>query len=234
MPPTSTHHSPAAKALPPGTFKPAPPQDSQEVIRLFAIAARAVCAHPDGVEQVSYALSIALSKLVPPERLAAEECGRLWGVFARMVRKAKPDLIERGALALYRDLDAIGGKLGLPPLDRWSALPTGVDAPPAAGAQPARPETTDTGESLEAVRARAQAAADRGAQPPLAPELTLALITALNEAARQDLYKNLVGGGKLSRGDVALIEQVIERGEAVAAGDLVTEALATVAVWLAG
>src|SRR5690349_5048558 len=90
-----------------GTFRPAPPADSGEVLSLFAIAARAVCVRPDAVDEITKTLAAAVANLVPPEKLAAEECVRLWQLFVRMVRRPKPQLRVEAGRAMFRDLEAI-------------------------------------------------------------------------------------------------------------------------------
>src|SRR5687768_11951875 len=114
-----------ATELEPGIFRPSPPSDSGEVLSMFAIAARAACAAPDNVDDISKTLAAAIANLVPPEKLAAEECARLWSLFVRMVRRPKPQLRVEAGRALFRDLEAVGQRLDLPPLPNWEQIPAG-------------------------------------------------------------------------------------------------------------
>lgn len=218
------------KEITPGTFRPGLPAESLDVIRMFAIAGRAVCVAPQTLEDVSYALSNVIPKLATPERLTAQECARLWGVFARVVQKTKPALLQRAGKSLYLELEAIGQKLALPPLQRWRDLPEGLEAPDPVRVEP---EATLPGETLEGVRERAKALSQVSKDRAVPAQEVFSLIAALNEPARRDLYKNLIGAGRLGRSDVALIEQLLERRARIDDDDLVAESLTVVVTWLA-
>lgn len=214
----------------PGTFEPGLPADAIEVVRLFAIAGRAVTVKPDTLETVTALLAAVSQRLVPPERLAAEECARLWGLFGRMVQRAKPALLEEGGRALYRDLDSLGQKLALPPLESWSALPSGI-----AAKNPVRigEESTDRGESLETIRKRAKAKAKKRRDPPLTAPEVLALVSALAEYAREDLFKEVIGAGRLQRSDTTLIDHVVRRrGKVGREDEQLAEGLVAIGRWL--
>lgn len=237
---------PRAKAKPsrrgppePGTFQPGLPNGSEELVRLFVIAARAVCSRPEGLEEVTATLSHILSQLAPPERITGDECARLWTLFGRMAQKAgrKPALLEEGARALYRDLDGIGQSLDLPPLDPWTSIPSAVRA--AHPVAMMMDDDTDAGESLEAVRARARARREKKGKGggKLRPSEVLDLIASLGKVAREDLYKNVVGQGVVSRTEVTLVEQLLAQGGQPppkgSGGDLVLAALDNLGEWLA-
>jgi hypothetical protein len=187
------------------------------VIRLFAIAGRAVCARPDSADAVTETLGRIIGMLVPPERLAAEECARLWMLFARMAQRAKPSLLEEGGRALYRDLETVGQRLELPPMASWSSLPAGISAaapilwvPTLRVNQDDDTEPDGARESLEGVRERARALSGRRKRE-LSPGEVADLLVALNPGAREELDARLVGGGVLGRADLALVEQTIAR-----------------------
>jgi hypothetical protein len=217
----------------PGEFQPALPKDSFEVVLLFAIAGRAVCARPLALESITTTLVALVGQLVPPESLAAEECGRLWGLFGRMVQRSKPALLEEGGRALYRDLDALAQKLDLPPMDAWRNLPQAVVAAEPVAATP----KADKGESLAAVRKRAKEQARKKSDPPLKASAVAKLVTGMNKTARDAVYRELVGLGEIDRSDTRLLEQVLSRGDKikdnVKVGDnVVNDSLLAIGRWL--
>jgi hypothetical protein len=220
-----------AAAVEPGTFHPAPPADSQEVLSLFAIAARAACAKPESLDDISQSLGAAIQNLVPPERLAAEECARLWGLFVRMMRRPKPQLRVEAGRALYRDLEAIGQRLDLPPLANWDDIPLGVDAPNAVGGK----TRDDEGTSIEQIRARAKSKAKKkGSGPPLKATEVLGLLVELSTDSRERLYSHMIGAGELVRSDADLLERVLAAGAKVGKDDdVLVEALEKLGTWLA-
>jgi hypothetical protein len=215
-----------------GVFKPAPPTDSGEVLSLFAIAARAACVRPEGLEEISKTLAAAIANLVPPEKLAAEECVRLWALFVRMVRRPKPQLRVEAGRALFRDLEAIGQRLDLPPLSNWDEIPAGVNAPNAVNVK--RAFDDDEGTSIEQVKSRAKAKAKKkGSGPPLKGQEVLGLLVELSSDTRERLYTQMIGAGALGRSDAALIERVLASGAKVGReDDVLIEALEKLGTWL--
>jgi len=215
-------------ATPAGAFAPALPSESYEVIQVFAIAGRAVCAVPQNLEAVTGVLSLIIDQLVPPERLAAEECARLWGLFGRMVLKNKPALLEEGGRSLYRDLDALGQQLDLPPLASWSEIPDRVAAknPVSDG------DDTKPGESLEAIKLRAKAIAKK--QERVSAAQVLGLCGQLNEAGRVDMLAGAIRAGVLGRTDSALVAQAAKQKREISPDDeLLVELLENLGAWLA-
>lgn len=215
-------------ATKPGHFAPALPRESFEVIQVFAIAGRAVCAVPENLESVTGTLATIIDQLVPPERLAAQECARLWGLFGRMVLSNKPGLLAEGGRALYRDLDALGQQLDLPPLPSWSEIPDQVAAPnPVAAAEETRP-----GESLAAIKLRAKALAKKHQRVSAAGALEL--VGLLDDGELQQMLRLAIKGGILGRTDGALIAQAAEQEREISPDDeLLVELLEKLGVWLA-
>ena len=131
------------------SFHPGRPADSLEVLRIYAIASRVVCAEPESMESVTRSLQDMASHLVPPESLAAGDCEHLWKVFARVAKHPKPFLRQEASKALYRDLDSIGQRLHLAPLPPWSQLPEALENKEAE-------DTEVEGLSLESVAQEAR------------------------------------------------------------------------------
>ncbi len=110
-----------------GDFHPAQPNDVSDVLTMFAIAARVAVLKPDDIGDVTRRLSILCSSLVPPEVHAAQQCARMWTMFARVATAGKPALREQAGRAFVRDLDQVGRALEVPPIEGWDGLPLGVE-----------------------------------------------------------------------------------------------------------
>lgn len=220
----------ARRATPPaaGTFRPGLPSDSQDVIRLFAIAARAICADPKAIDIVTACLLAIAGRLVPPERQAAEECARMWRLFARVAQLPKETLRLEAARAFCRDLDSLGQKLDLPPLSEWNELPQGIDDPGFAGLElegPAAPAISGGAPKPEPlplgdVRASARALADSAKEGVVVAEEAARLLAALAAEDRQKLFQQMIGRGELSRSDANLLIRHLLKGSEVGAEDV--------------
>ena len=214
-------------------FRPAVPRDTQGVMRLFAIAARVVCQEPDSFDQVDRQLAATRSQLVPPEDSAAKECDRLWRVFARVVQVPKATLLQEAGRAFYRDLDSIGQRLDLPPLDEWENLPCGIDEPGAAAAR----ATADPGhgETLAWVRQQARDLAQPlVAKEPFPANHGLRLLASLEVSERGKLFDQLVGKGLMGRAEVNLLSRCLIKGAQIVPEDAaLVDVLQRLGRWLA-
>jgi len=221
-----------AERTDPGTFMPQAPGDSQEVIELFAVAARAACAKPDGIEEITKRLGLATSDLVAPESIAARECAQLWEVFIRVAARPKPSLRNEAGKALARDLDAIGRRLDLPPLNSWDDIPEFLEA---RNPIPLDAESTyDKGESLEWIKKKAQEKKrKRGKGPAMKAKDVLNLIKQVSPRTRENMLKIAVGDGALGRTDATLLIQALAMDSKVAPGqDLLRDNLEKLGAWL--
>lgn len=201
-------------------------------MRVFAIAARAVCVKPEGLEHVNRRLELVSSRLVPPEASAAEECLRLWKLFARVARVPKAGLRMEAGKAFCRDLDALGQRLDLPPLADWDDLPSEVDDPDAI--DPEEGEDEVDGLTLAAVQERARGVAAQSAGGPFPAQEAARLLAALDIDERRQLLEQLVGTGLLGRSDVNLLIRCLVKGEEVGVNDtMLIEVLERLGGWLA-
>jgi hypothetical protein len=216
----------------PGTFRPSLPRDTGDVMRVYAIAARVVCVRPEGLEEVGGKLEALAARLVPPESRAAEECARLWALFARVAQVPKETLREEAGKAFCRDLDALGQRLDLPPLADWKDLPTFIDEPGAEELEPA--PLSQEPVTLVAVRERARSVAERQPQAAFPAPEAAKLLNSLSNSERRALLEQLVGTGLLGRSDVNLLIRFLVKGEDVGATDtMLIEVLERLGRWLA-
>ena len=223
-------------------FRPARPQDSQQVLSLYAIAARAVCARPESTESISAALIVVTKNLVPPERIAADECEKLWGLFVRVATLPKPKLRSEAGRAMYRDLESIGQRLDLPPLTSWEQPPDELDAPDAI--DPEAMPADDVGTSVDEVRADARKRLDEHkkkrkkkekGEPSLPPPEVLGMLRDMRGESREKLLSEAVGKGIIMRNDSALLQRVISLDTQVGKGDdVLREGLESLGKWLVG
>lgn len=210
------------KSLTPGTFRPARPADSQGVVQLFAIAARAACAQPTNLSTISYALDQACAQLLRPELDAAQECGRMWQLFAKVAQLPKDSLRLEAGRAFCRDLDALAQRLELPPLAEWVDLPEAIsDANHAAAPEgPGDGRAPTTALPLGDLQARARELLLAAPGKQVVPPNDAAQLMARFEAtARAQWLDTMVGQGVLGRTDVSLLIRFLAKGGAVAAGD---------------
>jgi hypothetical protein len=214
-------------------FRPALPEDAQAVLQVYAIAARAVCARPQTLSAIDHWLNSLHSRLVPPESGAAEACHALWQLFARVAQVPKERLRLEAAQAFYHDLDRLGQRLDLPPLDDWQDIPSGVDAPDAAWEGEAlTPEPV----SLAAVRERACDVVRRhgGALKRFPAADAARLLAVLGPEQRRELFDSLVAQGEMGRADVnLLIRFLVKGGEVTPADTALSEVLERLGSWLA-
>lgn len=227
-----------AEGPPPGTFRPALPADSEQVVHLFAVAARAVYADPSAIDGVTQVLEGLATRLVEPERSAAAECAKMWQLFARVARLPKDTLRLEAGRAFCRDLDALGQRLDLPPLPAWQDLPAGVDDPghaalaPQAGPPPA--EGRGAPLSLEVVQQSAKKFLATGDGRSVGAHESAQLLGALASNERLALFDRLVGRGLLGRSDVNLLVRFLVKGEPVGPGDtMLVEVLQRLGTYLA-
>ena len=203
-----------------GTFNPRLPTDTQEVMRVFAIAARVVCDVPANLGAVTNRLTALSSRLVPPESEAAKECQRLWQLFARVAHLPKEALREEAGKAFCRDLDALGQHLDLPPSDDWDELPRVLDDPAAFQMDAETPAAVAV--SLASMRDDARAHhALRGTDRVATANQTLRLLSSLNNADLHTLFAQLIGQGVAGRSDINLLIRWLVKGESASAADVV-------------
>lgn len=208
-----------------GIFHPAQPNDVFDVLMMFAIAARVVVVKPDDVGDVTRRLAILCSSLVPPESHAAQQCARMWTMFARVATAGKPALREQAGRAFVRDLDQVGRALEVPPLEGWDALPLGVEAPGALVMDLS--DVTSPGESLETVKKRA------AEKKKLDAEEAADLVRALYPEEREKLFMKVLGEGFLGRGEVSLLVRWLAKGDKLGKDDeALAEVLTQLGAWL--
>ncbi len=216
--------------LEPGVFKPALPTNTEEVVRLFAIAGRAVLAVPENIEHISQVLGAMTARLVPPERLAAEECAAIWGTFMRLAQHEKEALRKEAGRALCRDLYAIAHNLNLPPMPAWESLPVGLVEP---GAIDLKNQGKLDGATLLEVKAKAKAKARKKTKPPLKPDDVLRLLKQLSTPAQNEAWEKLVGDHVLTNGEATMLSRNLGRAAKARREDTaLTEALEQVGYWL--
>jgi hypothetical protein len=214
-----------------GVFRPAMPGDVSEVLLMYAIAARVVVQKPDDTGEVTKRLGILCSALVPPELIAAQQCGRMWMLFARMATAGNPAMREQAGRAFVRDLDQVGRSLEVPPLPGWDGLPLGVDAPGAPVVELS--ETTSPGQSLDVIRKRAGELKKKAKDKELKVQDAAELVRALFPEERDKLFAKLIGDGALGRSEVQLLVRWLAKGEKLGKDDdALTEVLGTVGGWL--
>ena len=221
--------------IPAGTFRPALPKDAHGVLRLFAIAARAACAAPGTIDAINARLQLIADKLLAPESFAAQECLRLWKLFARVANLPKEHLRHEAGLAFCRDLDALGQRLDLAPLMEWQELPDQLNEPNAEGEGDVEVTHADRPlATLAAVRGEAQArkAALHGEAFPAS--VTAQLLASLDADERRRAFEQMVGAGIMGRSEVNLLIRFMVKGDALGSGDtLLTEILQRLGRWLA-
>lgn len=227
-----------------GVFRPAVPRTTYRTVGLFAIAARIVCEKPDRLDDVTQHLQAAAAPLMPPERVAATECHRLWGIFARVAQLGKKTLLHEAALALYRDLDGVAQRLDLPPLTDWDQLPLRLDEPnPVVLDRSAviAPESSvhGGGESLHTIQQRAKqmlAALElpEGATRELPPRAVMTLLLAMAAQERKQLLDSMVGKGSMGRAEINLLNRyLLKNGDGIGDGDAtLIEVLERIGSWL--
>jgi hypothetical protein len=215
-----------------GVFRPGIPSDTQEVMRLFAIAARVVCLRPDQLEEVDRQLEAVRNKLVPPEANAAKECRKLWRMFSKVALLPKTNLLYEASKAFYRDLDAISQRLDLPPMEEWDQLPAGIDDPnPIDWHQSTANQEIQT---LEEVQQQAIAIGKKLQKSVPFPARDAAkLLMALEVGEQKKVFTELVGQGLMGRAEVQLLTRYLMKGEDINEEDsALVEALRRLGEWL--
>jgi hypothetical protein len=214
-----------------GVFRPQMPSDVSEVLLMYAIAARVIIQKPDEANEVTKRLGILCSQLVPPELIAAQQCGRMWMQFARMATAGNPTLREQAGRAFVRDLDQVGRSLEVPPLPGWDGLPLGVDAPGAPVMDLS--DTTSPGQSLEIIKKRAAELKKKAKDKGLKAQDTAELVRALFPEERDKLFAKLIGEGILGRSEISLLVRWLSKGEKLGKDDdALSEVLASLGNWL--
>lgn len=214
-----------------GVFRPELPSDVSEVLLMYAIAARVIVQKPDEASEVTKRLGILCSALVPPELIAAQQCGRMWMQFARMATAGNPSLREQAGRAFVRDLDQVGRALEVPPLPGWDGLPLGVDTPGAPVMDLS--DTTSPGTSLEIIKKRAGELQKKSKDKKLKAQDAGDLVRALFPEERDKLFAKLIGEGVMGRSEVALLVRWLSRGEKLGKDDdALTEVLQSVGAYL--
>ena len=215
-------HKPS-QSLTPGTFRPARPADTQGVVHLFAIAARAACAQPKNLSAITQTLSHTCSALVSPELDAAQECARMWQLFAKVAELPKDTLRLEAGRAFCRDLDTLAQKLELPPLAEWVDLPeaiseAGYDEATQGHQQDHAAETASLDFAVIVDRARELVLQYPDKKSVPAHE-TATLLAHMDADKRSHWLDHRVGQGILGRTDVNLLIRFLAKGGAVQSGD---------------
>ena len=216
-----------------GVFRPQLPSDVSEVLLMYAIAARVIVQKPDDASEVTKRLGILCSALVPPELMAAQQCGRMWMLFARMATAGNPAVREQAGRAFVRDLDQVGRALEVPPLPGWDGVPLGVDAPGAPVMD--LEDTTSPGQSLDAIKKRAGELKKKGKEKEkeLKAQDAADLVRSLFPEERDKLFAKLIGEGAMGRSEVSLLVRWLAKGEKLGKDDdALAEVLATLGRWL--
>ncbi len=205
--------------VPPGSFRPSLPTDTFEVMRLFAVAARVVCALPQSLDEANARLEAMAERLVAPESKAAAECLKLWRLFARVAQVPKASLRMEAAKAFCRDLDALGQRLDLPPLSDWDDLPEGVDDANAFSIDVTAQLAQVLPLPVVKERARLLYATPQPPRSAQAAAQTAQLLSIMQSGERRELFETAVGRGLLGRGDVNLLIRFLIKGTPVGAAD---------------
>ncbi len=214
----------------PGKFRPAIPSDTQEVVLLYVIGARAVVARPDFLEEVSDRIALVTGGLVPAESMAAAECWSLWSAFARVATSPKPKLREEAGKAFYRDLELLAQRLDQPPLRSWDDTPEGIDDPNAPDPAALSTEGSDVAEVKAHARQRLEAVGKDGR---LSGTEVALLLSEMDGKARVQLFSRMVGEGTFGRAECNMLEQVLTRGVTIAEEDeALNEVLDRMGGWL--
>jgi hypothetical protein len=215
-----------------GTFRPAAPADAHDVVFMFAAAARAVCALPEALAEISRTLAQVNSHLMPPEQMAADECQRLWRFFVAAAAADKPGLRQEAGRALVRDLDVLGQRLDLAPLLSWDRIPEAVDDPKAAALeQEDEASESESGDALTTVRRRAKRKLGKKKHLPLVE--IVELVSALKPEERQHVYGAMIGQGMLGRSEAVLVDQRLLKGDRVRAEEeALVDVLNKLGTWL--
>jgi len=223
---------PLAKLEPPapGTFRPKAPADNGELVQLVAVAARAACARPDALPDISGALARACAHLPAPEALTANECLRLWEAFTRALTRLPAAHWQMAGKALLDDLESIGQRLEIMPLVGWDRLPQALDAGLAQNEDTPTP-TAITADTAARRLAKKNKKRGRPSDDPLSQAReTQERLTALGADELARLLAEAVHGGRLDRGEASLLSRWCRAGVPVAKEDhAVVEALAKVA-----
>lgn len=216
--------------MPEVSFQPGSPSDSLDVLRIYAIASRVVCARPGSMETVTRSLANMASHLVPPESLAAVDCQDLWRVFARVASHPKPFLRQEASRALYRDLDSVGQRLHLAPLPPWSQLPQEFCQPDEADNEDTQVEGLSLGAVSQEARRLHQSL---GAGESLGGEQVLSLLARLHDTDMAQLLVFLQSSGRVNRGELSMLERARATGYELSPEDeILIEVLERVGVWL--
>ena len=212
----------------PGKFIPQRPIDSFGVLRLFAVASRAVCAKPERFQEINESLRNVVSDLVPPESLAVSDCEHLWEIFRRFASHPKATLRIEAARALCRDLDTMGQRLQLPPLPNWENLPDFLIETQLAVAE------RDSIKGVQEILAEAKLLhASLGPGEQLSEEVIVELLWSMDGEARGEFVLSLVGTGNLSRNEAALLTRWLSSDKKLESDDyLLVEVLGRVGAWL--
>lgn len=192
-----------------GKFRPAIPADTQEVMQLYVIGARAVCARADLLEEVSDRIALVTGGLVPPESMTAAECWNLWSAFSRVATSPKTKLRQEAGKALYRDLESLAQRLDQSPLQSWDNTPEGIDEPNAPEPAALCTEGSDVAKVRAHAKQRLEAVGDKG---QLSGTEVALLLSEMDGKARVELFSRMIGDGMFGRSECNMLEQVLARG----------------------
>ncbi len=232
MQPSATRRKPARPT--PGTFRPAPPKDHADLLRLFAIAAKVVCADPRRLDTVSARLAEVTSGLLAPESDTREHCARLWAALARTLGSMSPGQAPIAGRAFINDLDELGSRLELMPLSAWDQLPDCLEDP--GSRSPVAPVEVGAGKSVEVVLATMKRELSGHGLSPLArAKATAPLLAEIAAEARGHLLQRMVEDRALERKEALMLTRFLSKpAREVSSGDeALVEALDRAGRWLA-
>jgi hypothetical protein len=195
----------------PGTFRPAEPDDSGDTIKLFAVAARAVCAKPAALGEIGTNLRGVAARLSPPESLTAAECLRLWSVFERTVSALPEARWIMAGKALLGDLDALGQRLDVMPLSAWEKLPNAILDPRA---RPLVPEViSGEGAAVDTMLKKVRKELSTTEASPLARARQVQkTLTKLPVPARSQLLTEMIERAVITKTEGVMLTRLLIKG----------------------
>lgn len=214
-------------------FEPSPPQEHDEVIKLYAIAARAACARPNTLANISAALQTCTQDLQRPESITAQECQKLWLAFVRTTQTLPEAKWMLAGKALVGDLEAIGLRLDLMPLSAWDRLPNSL-APASAPKKRVPAERSMvaqvvSGEGKSVARFIQQAQQELSGPHSTPWDLAVhvhTMLLGLDSKTRAALLTSFVEDQEMSKGEAIMLTRLFARALPLSPEDeAVTEVL---------
>ncbi len=217
-------------AIEPGIFRPGQPEGHGDVLKLFALAARAACAKPQALGDITTTLEKIVGDLAAPELLTAKECLHLWQAFVRTTQTLPPARWAVAGNALWGDLEGMGQRLDQMPLSPWGRLPEGIDDPRTRS--PLGVVVSGEGKTVEwAVSHAHEELSDTRLSPLERARAVQRMLRELTASERAQLLARLLDAGVVNRGEVSMLTRLLTGGSELGADD---EALVEVLGRVAG